>query len=190
MAVTRVDASLRPEEALARLGADSFALVTTAAREREPSPVSLLDLADLTALRDRGAPSLCAPGAAVCPCVLLRADMTLGELTAGMALTLLDLSPHGAVLWDPSGSTSVLPGKVVDDWLARTPFLPVDARGAFDESASDGLLGGDIRLPAAFVTCASPGCGHTNRLDFYDPQRPPVCARPGVPPHTLVLTGE
>ncbi|WP_405436543.1 hypothetical protein OG373_06265 [Streptomyces avidinii] len=184
--VLRVDRSVGPEEALTLLGDQGFALVTDAAQDG--LPVALLSRSDLTALRDHRAATLCPSDAPARPAVLLAAGMTLGELVRGAAMTLLALSPHGAVVVDPSGDVTVLPGSIVDDFLDHGAPLPAELRGSFDMSATDSLLAGDISLPLALVACAAPGCGHINHLGFFDPQRPPVCAHPGLPPHTLTIT--
>ncbi|MFI7357898.1 hypothetical protein ACIBTP_28745 [Streptomyces avidinii] len=184
--VLRVDRSVSPEEALTLLGDQGFALVTDAAHDG--LPVALLSRSDLTALRDRRAATLCPSDAPARPPVLLPAGMTLDELVGGAAMTLLALSPHGAVVVDPSGAVTVLPATIVDDFLDHGALLPAEPRGAFDMSATDSVLAGDISLPLALVTCATPGCGHINHLGFFDPQRPPACAHPGLPPHTLTIT--
>ncbi|MBP2035299.1 hypothetical protein [Streptomyces avidinii] len=184
--VLRVDGSVGPEEALTLLGDLGFALVTDAAHDG--LPVALLSRSDLTALRDRRAATLCPSDAPARPAVLVPAGLTLGELVGGAAVTLLALSPHGAVVVDPSGGVTVLPGSIVDDFLDHGALLPAETRGAFDMSATDSVLAGEVSLPFALVACAAPGCGHVNHLGFFDPQRPPVCAHPGLPPHTLTIT--
>ncbi|WP_093781697.1 hypothetical protein [Streptomyces sp. yr375] len=180
-----MNGSVSPEEALTLLGDRGFALVADAAHDG--MPVALLSRSDLTALRNRRAAALCPPDAPARPAVLLPSGMTLGELVGGAAMTLLALSPHGAVVVDPSGAVTVLPGNIVDDFLDHGALLPAEPRGAFDMSATDSLLAGDISLPLALVACAAPGCGHINHLGFFDPQRPPVCAHPSLPPHTLTI---
>ncbi len=189
-----VDSSSTPEAACHRLGGLRYAIVVASAdpdarpEGTEPGqPFALCTAADLDRAREAGVPTLADPSAGLAATLVLPAALTLGELAASDTVTLLDLSPHGAVVMDGTDIVGVLDHQVVDDHLATTATLPGETRGPAGSLPSDSTLGGAPQLAAARVVCGHTGCGYVNELSFYDHGHPPLCQNRVRGEHVLLI---
>jgi hypothetical protein len=185
-----VDSALLPHEALRSLGALRYAIVVGSedpdARPDDTTagqPVALCTAADLGRVGDGRSLAR----ADLPPALVLPATLTIGELVASDAITLLDLSPHGAVVADGVEIVGVLETHVVDDHLATTASVPSESRTQITNLPSDSVLGGSVQSAVARVVCGHPGCRYVNRLTFYDPKHPPLCQNPAHDRHHVVI---
>jgi hypothetical protein len=172
-------ASSSAEEALRRLGGLRYAIVVEASSD---DPMFLCTAADLRLVV---ASRLTLAQCALPPAVVAPADVSVGELAASDAVTLLGFNPHGVVVRDGDEIVGVLEHRVVDHYLATAASLPGETRGPSSGLPGDAVLGGAVQVATAQVVCERAGCGYVNRLAYYDPRHPPLCQNEAGPEHVL-----
>lgn len=182
VACATIEREVTLDQAAVRLAGRRWGVVINAAGK----PVGLVEAEYLQACARAGAESLDDPVVGVAPAVVVDGSLTLDAFTDSEAVSLLDVGAPGLVVMSEAGLIGIVPAQILDDFLAdRYGSLPSRTQGV--HGTADAILPGLPQTGLAVLTCRRPGCGVETVIAFYDPQRPPRCANPELPPHPIQL---
>jgi hypothetical protein len=181
-----INTNLDLPQAIEKLSGETYGVIQD---DKESQALILID--DLQQAASNGVSSIMDLLKTLPPAIIVGHELEMQQLANSSVMTLFDVGAKGAIVLGNQGVVGVLPVEIIDEFIGSGKYKPLENVLGDDNTAkgiTDGILGGDYQTPAGIKICAYPGCSHPNVLADFDPDYPPQCKNPHLPPHPLQLT--